>query len=124
MEHTTILSPLRVLAVGETMSAGEAERYHLPQIEALVEGGVDLLGALTLTYAEEAIGIVRAAGRSGVPVAVFFTVETDASLPSGQSLRHAIEQVEAETEAGPAPDDVEARVLLEAAGGAARAARA
>jgi S-methylmethionine-dependent homocysteine/selenocysteine methylase len=89
-------------AVGETMRADEAEHYHLPQIEALAEGGVDLIGALTMTYAEEAIGIVRAAGRVGVPVAVFFTVETDGHLPSGQGLRDAIEQVDAETDAGAA----------------------
>ena len=84
------------------MSAGEAEHYHRPQIEALAEGGVDLIGALTLTYAEEAVGIVRAAGRADVPVAVFFTLETDGRLPSGQPLRDAIEQVDAETDAGAA----------------------
>jgi S-methylmethionine-dependent homocysteine/selenocysteine methylase len=89
-------------AVGEVMRPDEAERYHLPQIEALAVGGVDLIGALTLTYAEEAVGIVRAAGRAGVPVAVFFTVETDGRLPSGQPLRDAIEQVDAETDAAAA----------------------
>jgi S-methylmethionine-dependent homocysteine/selenocysteine methylase len=85
-------------AVGQTMTAAEAEHYHRPQIEALAEGGVDLVGALTLTYAAEAVGIVRAADRAGVPVAVFFTVETDGRLPSGQGLRDAIEQVDAETD--------------------------
>jgi S-methylmethionine-dependent homocysteine/selenocysteine methylase len=85
-------------AVDETMTAAEAESYHLPQIEALADGGADLVCALTLTYAQEAVGIVRAAGRVGVPVAISFTVETDGRLPSGQALREAIELLDAETD--------------------------
>jgi S-methylmethionine-dependent homocysteine/selenocysteine methylase len=84
-------------AAAEAMTAERAEAYHLPQIESLAEGGVDLVCAMTLTYAREAVGIVRAAGRVGIPVAVSFTVETDGRLPSGQGLRAAIEQVDAET---------------------------
>jgi S-methylmethionine-dependent homocysteine/selenocysteine methylase len=53
---------------------------------------------MTITYADEAIGIVRAACRVGIPIAVSFTVETDGRLPSGQALRAAIEQVDAETD--------------------------
>ena len=48
-------------------------------------------------YAEEATGIVRAAGIAGVPVSISFTVETDGRLPSGESLGTAIERVDAET---------------------------
>ena len=39
--------------------------------------------------------------RAGLPVAVSFTVETDGRLPSGQTLRAAIEQVDAETDGAP-----------------------
>lgn len=78
---------------GERMTAEEAEAYHAVQIAAL--GGVDIVTALTLTYAEEAIGIVRAARDAGLPVAISFTVETDGRLPSGQPLGGAIEQVDA-----------------------------
>jgi len=83
--------------VGETMDADEAERYHSPQAAVLADARVDLLTALTLTYAEEAVGIVRAAGRQDVPVVISFTVETDGRLPSGQALGDAIEQVDRET---------------------------
>src|SRR4029079_4684448 len=51
--------------------------------------------------AEEAVGMVRAARGAGLPVAVSFTVETDGRLPSGQTLRAAIEQVDAETDGAP-----------------------
>jgi S-methylmethionine-dependent homocysteine/selenocysteine methylase len=80
--------------VGEAMTAGEAEAYHAVQIAALT--GADTLTALTLTYADEAIGIVRAARTAGLPVTVSFTVETDGRLPSGESLREAIERTDPE----------------------------
>jgi S-methylmethionine-dependent homocysteine/selenocysteine methylase len=84
------------------MTADEAERYHTLQVTALADGGVDLVTALTMTHAEEAVGIARAALREQIPAAVSFTVETDGRLPSGQPLAEAIEQVDAETGGAPA----------------------
>jgi S-methylmethionine-dependent homocysteine/selenocysteine methylase len=43
---------------------------------------------------------VRAAARTGIPISISFTVETDGRLPSGQPLRAAIEEVDAETGGG------------------------
>jgi homocysteine S-methyltransferase len=80
------------------MTAAEAERYHAPQIETFADTAVDLVSALTLTYAEEAVGILRAARSTDVPMVISFTVETDGRLPSGQGLAEAIEQVDEETE--------------------------
>jgi S-methylmethionine-dependent homocysteine/selenocysteine methylase len=80
------------------MSAEEAERYHAEQIETLREAGVDMVSAITLTYPEEATGIVRAAAKAGLPVVISFTAETDGRLPNGQQLRAAIEQVDADTD--------------------------
>jgi homocysteine S-methyltransferase len=85
--------------VGETMSAEEAEAYHAEQIAALADGGAEMISAITMTYADEAVGIARAAGP---PSVISFTVETDGRLPSGQPLREAIEQVDAETGSAPA----------------------
>ena len=87
--------------VGDEMTADEAARYHAAQIDALAGAGVDLVTAVTLTYAREAIGFVRAATTVGVPCIVSFTVETDGSLPSGQSLRDAIELVDDQTDRAP-----------------------
>ena len=56
-----------------------------------------LVSAITMTYAEEAIGIARAARACGIPVAISFTVETDGRLPSGQPLKSAIEETDAAT---------------------------
>jgi S-methylmethionine-dependent homocysteine/selenocysteine methylase len=82
---------------GELMSADEAERYHSRQIGTFGGSGADLVSAITMTYAEEAVGIARAAAGAGVPVVLSFTVETDGRLPSGQPVREAVEQADAET---------------------------
>ena len=66
------------------MSAAEAEWYHGAQIETFAGTAADMVAALTLTNAEEATGIARAAARAGLPVAISFTVETDGRLASGQ----------------------------------------
>jgi S-methylmethionine-dependent homocysteine/selenocysteine methylase len=85
-----------------TMPADEARRYHARQIGTLADDGADMVTALTLTYPDEAIGIVRAAGEVGLPVAISFTVETDGRLPNGQALREAVERVEDATAPAPA----------------------
>jgi homocysteine S-methyltransferase len=87
---------------GQRMSASEAERYHAVQIGTFAALAADLVTALTMTYPEEAVGIVRAAGAAGLPVVISFTVETDGTLPAGESLAEAIEHVEAETGGAPA----------------------
>ena len=84
-----------------TLTADEAEAYHARQIGVFAEAGADLVTAITMTYVEEAIGVTRAARREGIPVAISFTVETDGTLPSGQALGAAIEQVDGETDGGP-----------------------
>jgi S-methylmethionine-dependent homocysteine/selenocysteine methylase len=78
----------------QPLSVDEAEEYHSWQIGVLAKTAVDIVTALTLPYAEEAVGIARAATAASVPVAISFTVETDGRLPSGQPLAEAIEQVD------------------------------
>lgn len=77
-------------------SAAEAAAYHLPQAQALRDGGVDMLAAVTMTSSAEAMGVARAGQAVGLPVAISFTVETDGRLPSGEALGQAIERVDAD----------------------------
>jgi S-methylmethionine-dependent homocysteine/selenocysteine methylase len=84
------------------LSADEAEAYHGTQISTFADSAADLVTAITMTYADEAIGIVRAALEAGLPAVISFTVETDGRLPSGQGLAEAIGEVDAETHAGAA----------------------
>ncbi|GCD89378.1 homocysteine S-methyltransferase family protein [Nocardioides sp. LS1] len=78
----------------------EAADYHSAQMRSFAAAGADIVTALTLTGAEEAIGVVRAARAAGLHVAIGFTVETDGRLPDGTPLGAAIERVDAEA----APD--------------------
>ncbi|HSD32703.1 MAG TPA: homocysteine S-methyltransferase family protein [Gemmatimonadales bacterium] len=75
---------------GARMSAAEAQAYHAPQVETFVGSDADMVGAFTMNYPEEAIGITLAARAAGMPVAISFTTETDGRLPSGESLGETI----------------------------------
>jgi S-methylmethionine-dependent homocysteine/selenocysteine methylase len=87
---------------GRTMSARDAERYHAEQIAVFRDSAADLVSAFTMNYAEEAIGIARAAKTADMPVVISLTLETDGRLPTGQTLADAIVQIDAETNAAPA----------------------
>lgn len=84
------------------MTEEQAERYHATQAGIFNQADADMVTAITMTYAEEAIGLTRAARMTGMPVAISFTTETDGRLPSGQPLKEAIEQVDTATNDGPA----------------------
>jgi S-methylmethionine-dependent homocysteine/selenocysteine methylase len=86
---------------GSGMGAEEAGDYHAAQIAAFAQAGADMVTAITMTNAAEAVGIARAGAAAGLPVAISFTVETDGRLPTGQSLAEAIEAVDAATGHGP-----------------------
>ncbi|WP_144717712.1 homocysteine S-methyltransferase family protein [Agrococcus jejuensis] len=84
--------------VGERMTPDEAEAYHSAQVRSLRDAGADQVSAMTLTSADEAIGVVRAAAAAGIPIVPSFTVETDGRLPDGSELGDAIALVDAETD--------------------------
>ena len=86
---------------GRRMSAQDAQHYHGAQIATFASTDADLVSVLTMTYVDEAIGVVRAAREHAMPVVVSFTLETDGRLPSGQPLADAIEQTDAATGAYP-----------------------
>jgi S-methylmethionine-dependent homocysteine/selenocysteine methylase len=84
------------------MTVYQAQEYHQAQIATFWDADADLVTAMTINYAEEAIGIVFAAQELEMPVVISFTVETDGRLPNGQPLKEAIAQVDAATHNGPA----------------------
>jgi len=86
----------------DALTANVAQHYHAKQIRIFREENADLVTALTLTSADEAIGITRAAQAENIPVVISFTLETDGRLPNGQPLADAIEKVDAATGKGPA----------------------
>ncbi len=83
------------------MSEPEAAAYHQDQIDTFAGSAADMVCAVTMNYVEESLGITRAAQRANMPVAISFTVETDGNLPTGQTLKEAIEQVDEATSGYP-----------------------
>lgn len=85
-------------AAGAPMDPEDARRAHQLQADALAAAGVDQITAVTMTSSAEAMGAARAAARAGCASAISFTVETDGTLPSGESLGAAIQAVDADAE--------------------------
>ena len=83
------------------MSMHEARDYHRRQMATFAATDADMVGAFTMNYVEEAMGIALAARQHAIPLALSFTLETDGNLPSGQSLVEAIERVDAESDEYP-----------------------
>jgi S-methylmethionine-dependent homocysteine/selenocysteine methylase len=84
------------------MTADQARDYHSMQVETFAAVDADLVHAMTITYPDEAIGIVRAANAAEIPVAISFTVETDGVVPDGTALGEAIDRVDEATGGGAA----------------------
>jgi S-methylmethionine-dependent homocysteine/selenocysteine methylase len=87
---------------GAEMSVEEAATYHGEQVAIFAESAADMVAAFTMTNVNEALGVVVAAQRHDMPVAISFTLETDGRLPSGATLKEAIETVDSATLEGPA----------------------
>ncbi|MCB1693943.1 MAG: homocysteine S-methyltransferase family protein [Pseudomonadales bacterium] len=86
----------------ERMTAEETRRYHSRQIEIFADAGADCVSAFTMNYADEAIGIALAARDARIPGIISFTVETDGSLATGETLAEAITTVDEATDGSPA----------------------
>lgn len=87
--------------VTDAMAVREAEEYHSLQVHAFKQASADLCTAMTINYSNEGLGIAKAAKAWRLPVVISFTVETDGQLPSGESLKDAIERIDRETDAYP-----------------------
>lgn len=87
---------------GKLMSVTEAEEYHRFQVDVFAHTRVDMVSAITMTSANEAIGVSRAAYNADIPCAISFTLETDGTLPTGQTLGEAIAETDSHHASRPA----------------------
>ena len=87
---------------GTEMTVEAAAEYHGEQIAVFAETAADMVAAFTMTNISEALGIAVAAQRHDMPAAISFTLETDGRLPSGATLKEAIETIDDVTREGPA----------------------
>jgi homocysteine S-methyltransferase len=111
-EHETAQCPMPIsgnigprgdgYSADRMMTGDEAMRYHAFQCDLFADTQADLISAFTMTHSGEAIGIARAATAVDMPVVISFTTETDGRLPSGETLREAIEKTDDATAGAPA----------------------
>jgi homocysteine S-methyltransferase len=78
-----------------------ARKIHAPQIKTIVDFGVDMISAITMTNIDEAAGIAQEAASCNTPVVISFTVETDGRLPTGDTLEEDINAVDSVTNNAP-----------------------
>jgi len=83
---------------GGNISEAEAEDYHSVQLSTLKDTDADMAVALTFNNIPEAVGIVRAATKIGIPIGISLTLNTESRLSSGPSLREAIEAIDENTD--------------------------
>jgi len=85
----------------ETLTTQAAERFHLPQAEALAASGVDFIKAATLPAVSEALGIARAIARTGIPSVLSFVIRPDGTVLDGTPLHKAIARIDSGTDQAP-----------------------
>lgn len=83
-------------SLNKTITAEEAEDYHSVQLQTLKDTKVDFVWAATFNNVPEAVGLSRAAARTGLPLCISFTLNSSHRLQSGPTLKEAIQSVDAE----------------------------
>jgi homocysteine S-methyltransferase len=87
---------------GGDISESEAEDYHSVQLQNLEGTAADMAVAATFNNVPEAIGVIRAANKAGIPIGVSLTLTPEGRLRSGPSLREAVETIDTATDGGAA----------------------
>lgn len=90
-------------SLNQEITAESAEDYHSVQLQTLKSANVDFACAMTFNNVPEAVGVARAAAKTGVPLSISLTLDSSCRLRSGPSLAEAITTIDAEV-AENAPD--------------------
>jgi hypothetical protein len=98
-----VSASLRPLSVSvERLSAADAAQRYSPLLRSLAATAVDMVTARAIGTVQEAIGIVRMAQTLGLPVVVEFALDDTGRIPAGETLRDAIDEVDAATQSAAA----------------------
>ena len=77
------------------MTREELSAWHMPRIQALLEGGVSFLAIETLPCWREALAVLDCVAACGgfIPVWVSFTIKDENTLAGGKSIQDAVKAV-------------------------------
>ena len=81
--------------------AEEAERFHTPQSEEPAAPRAEFLLAQTMPSVREALGIARAAGKTGKPYLISFCARPDGSILDGTRLDEAMDTIDRSVDSPP-----------------------
>lgn len=79
------------------LSEEEAYNFHSWTTARFLDAGVDFLYAGIMPSLPEAAGFARAAGNTGIPYIISFTVQRDGRLIDGSSIAEAIRYIDGNT---------------------------
>jgi S-methylmethionine-dependent homocysteine/selenocysteine methylase len=85
----------------EALSTEEAEAFHSWQINELAEAGVDFILPETIPSLSEALGIAKAAAKTGIPYIISFVISRQGNILDGTSLINAITTIDQSVEPPP-----------------------
>jgi S-methylmethionine-dependent homocysteine/selenocysteine methylase len=83
------------------LSESKSESFHSWQIDHLAQAGVDYLLATTLPNVNEAIGIARAMGKTGVPYILSFVIDHNGYVLDGTDLWSTVSLIDSDTSPRP-----------------------
>lgn len=76
------------------MTYEEATEFHKPQIQQYAALKIDQVTAYSMTYIEEALGMIKSAREVNIPIVISFMLQENGHLLSGQMLRAAITEAD------------------------------
>lgn len=83
-------------------SAAVAAEYHWVQAAALADHGADLLFAVPLASAEEALGVCHAMAATDTPYVPSLLIDASGRLPDGSALTELVSRIDKEVAPAPA----------------------
>lgn len=92
------LGPMSDAYVHDSKASFEkSKEYHQETVKSLKDAGLDSIIAGSMNGSAEASAITAVAAEQGIECCVFFTLGSDGKLPSGETLKDAIEKVDSVT---------------------------
>lgn len=89
-----IIGPMDDAYANSNTTVAAAQEYHSKSIRAFKAAGASRLSGMTFPSSIEAAGVAKSAAEEEMPITISFVMKTSGRLPSGESLKDAVEFVD------------------------------